>query len=92
MDLAWITAMLERPEEARDLVDRALAAAPDNPYAHYYSGLIRLRSGDEDGALTEFEAAIEGGYPPNLLAGDPQLERIRSDRKFKRIFQSSETR
>jgi tetratricopeptide (TPR) repeat protein/TolB-like protein len=91
MDLAWITAMLDRPKAARELADRALAAAPDDPYAHYFSGLVRLRAGDQDAALTDFEAAIDGGYPSKLLARDPQLEQIWGDRSFQRILHTSET-
>ncbi|MDT8322127.1 MAG: tetratricopeptide repeat protein [Xanthomonadales bacterium] len=82
MDLAWITAMLDRPREARNLIDRALAASPDDPYGHYYSGLIRLRAGDPDGALADFEAALDRGYPISLLTRDPQLKPIRADRRF----------
>jgi tetratricopeptide (TPR) repeat protein/DNA-binding winged helix-turn-helix (wHTH) protein len=85
MDLAWITAMLDRPRDARILIDRALAALPDDPYGHYYSGLIRLRAGDPDGALADFEAALERGYPVNLLIRDPQLQPIRDDRGFQRM-------
>jgi tetratricopeptide (TPR) repeat protein/DNA-binding winged helix-turn-helix (wHTH) protein len=92
MDLAWITAMLERPEAARELADRALATAPDDPYVHYFSGLVRLRADDEEGALTDFEAAIDGGYPPNLLARDPQLEPIWGDDRLRRILNPVGTR
>ena len=91
MDLAWITAMLDRPEEARALIDRAVAAAPDDPYGHYYSGLIRLRAGDPEGALSDFETALEQGYPLNLLAQDPQLESVRGDTRFERMTAPAET-
>ena len=79
MDLAWITAMLDRPGEARELIDRALELAPGDPYAHYYSGLIWLREQDRERALDEFESALELGYPVQMLAGDPQLEPLHGD-------------
>jgi tetratricopeptide (TPR) repeat protein/TolB-like protein/DNA-binding winged helix-turn-helix (wHTH) protein len=82
MDAAWITAMLDQSQEARVLIDRALAAAPDDPYGRYYSGLIRLRAGDREVALQDFESALEQGYPLSLLAQDPQLEPLRDDPRF----------
>jgi tetratricopeptide (TPR) repeat protein/DNA-binding winged helix-turn-helix (wHTH) protein len=87
MDLAWITAMLDRPREARSLIDRALAAAPDDPYGHYYSGLIRLRVEDHDSALGDFRAALAQGYPVNLLAQDPQLESIQNMQRFRNLVE-----
>ncbi|MGK2925942.1 MAG: tetratricopeptide repeat protein [Lysobacterales bacterium] len=83
MDLAWIAAMLEQPAKARSLIGRALELAPDDPYAHYYAGLIRLRAGETDAALSAFEAALERGYPVNMLAHDPQLSAILDDRRFR---------
>jgi tetratricopeptide (TPR) repeat protein/TolB-like protein/DNA-binding winged helix-turn-helix (wHTH) protein len=91
MDLAWITAMLDRPQEARSMIDGALAASPDDPYGHYYSGLVHLRAGEAQAALGDFEKALEGGYPVQLLAGDPQLEALRGDSRFRRMVESSGT-
>jgi tetratricopeptide (TPR) repeat protein/TolB-like protein/DNA-binding winged helix-turn-helix (wHTH) protein len=87
MDLAWISAVLDRPREARILIDRALAAAPDDPYGHYYSGLIRLRAGDSEGALDDFQAALDRGYPVKLLIQDPQLESIRTKQRFRSLVE-----
>ena len=75
---------------ARNLIDGALAASPDDPYGHYYSGLVHLRAGEAQAALGDFEKALEGGYPVQLLAGDPQLEALRSDSRFRRLVESSE--
>jgi tetratricopeptide (TPR) repeat protein/TolB-like protein/DNA-binding winged helix-turn-helix (wHTH) protein len=88
MDLAWITAMLDRPQEARSLIDQALAASPDDPYGHYYSGLVHLRAGEAQAALGAFEKALEGGYAVQLLAGDPQLKALRDDSSFRRLVES----
>ena len=90
MDLAWITAMLDRPHEARELADRALMAAPDDPYGFYYSGLVHLRAGEIEDALLEFEGALERGYPIRLLAGDPHLMVLRGDSRFQRVLASGE--
>jgi tetratricopeptide (TPR) repeat protein/DNA-binding winged helix-turn-helix (wHTH) protein len=91
-DLAWITAMLDRPQEARALISQALAGAPDDPYAHYYSGLIRLRAGERNEALADFEAALERGYAVPLLANDPQLGQLRGDPRFQRMTAAAENR
>lgn len=91
MDLAWITAMLDRPQEARSLIDRALGIAPGDPYGHYYSGLIRLRAGDSGAALDDFGSALERGYPLGLLAADPQLESLRGDPRLQRLVNSDES-
>lgn len=87
MDLAWIAAMLEQPTKARTLIGRALELAPDDPYAHYYAGLIRLRAGETAAALSAFEAALERGYPVNMLAQDPQLSAILDDSGFRRMVE-----
>ncbi|RPH97627.1 MAG: tetratricopeptide repeat protein, partial [Lysobacterales bacterium] len=87
MDLAWITAMLDQPAEARRLIDRALGLAPDDPYAHYYAGLIRLRAGETAEALADFGSALERGYPENMLASDPQLQAVRDDPGFQRMIE-----
>jgi len=91
MDLAWITAMLGRTGEALALIDRALAAAPDDPYCHYYAGLIRLRAGERENALSDFEAALGHGYPLSLLAQDPQLEPLRGDSRFQNMTAPAKT-
>jgi regulator of sirC expression with transglutaminase-like and TPR domain len=87
MDLAWIAAMLEQPTKARTLIGRALELAPDDPYAHYYAGLIRLRAGETAAALSAFETALERGYPVNMLAQDPQLSAVLDDRGFRRMVE-----
>lgn len=91
MDLAWITAMLDRPQEARVLINRALSVAPDDPYGRYYSGLIRLRAGERGGSLPDFQAALEKGYPVILLAQDPQLEVLHGDPRFRRMTAAAES-
>jgi len=73
------------------LIDRALAAAPDDPYCHYYAGLIRLRAGERENALSDFEAALGHGYPLSLLAQDPQLEPLRGDSRFQNMTAPAKT-
>ena len=43
--------MLDKHAEARVLIERARAKL-DDPYFHYIDGLVLLRSGDTEAALT----------------------------------------
>jgi tetratricopeptide (TPR) repeat protein/DNA-binding winged helix-turn-helix (wHTH) protein len=92
MDLAYILAMLDRPGEARELIDRAQALSPDDPYVYYYSGLIHVRAGQTGPALDDFGTALEHGYPVALLAQDPQLVSLRDDKRFRRLVGSGSDR
>jgi len=79
MDLAWIETMLNKGREAKRLIDRARSQAPDDPYVHYYEGLMLLHNGKVDAALSSFEQAVEEGYSVKMLASDPQLDAIKDD-------------
>lgn len=89
LDTAYIQAMLDRPRAARELVGRARALSPDDPYVYYYSGLIHVRAGETEAALTDFETALEHGYPVKMLAQDPQLVSLRGDKRFRRLVANS---
>lgn len=82
MDLAWIQAMLGKPEEARKLMDKALTLAPDDPYTHYYDALVYLKAGDKNAALTALEIAVGKGYSALMLAAEPHLKPLRDDPRF----------
>ena len=86
MDLAWISAMLDKHQDARSLIDQALSVAPDDPYAHYIDGLILLRSGNAEGALGSLELAASMGYSLEMLAAEPHLAALRDDARFMAIL------
>ena len=92
MDLAWITAMLDQPAEARRLIDRAMALAPGDAYVHYYDGLIWNRAGDPQAATKAFGKAIAEGYSIDMLAADPQLAALRADTGFRSILAAAEAK
>ena len=81
-------AMLGDAGEARELMARASDLAPDDPYTHYYDGLVRYRSGDSDGAIAALGVAVDSGYPAALLAAEPHLESLRADNRFQQIIGS----
>lgn len=89
MDLAWISAMLDKGDEARRLIDKALLLAPDDPYAHVIDGLVLLRAGDADAALTALETAARKGYSIEMLAVDPHLAALQDDPRFKTLLNIS---
>jgi Flp pilus assembly protein TadD len=82
MDLAWIRAMLDKPAEARLLMNKARDLAPDDPYTHYYDAIVFLRAGDKSAALGALAVAAEKGYPRRLLAAEPHLQAIRDEPRF----------
>jgi Flp pilus assembly protein TadD/TolB-like protein/DNA-binding winged helix-turn-helix (wHTH) protein len=85
MDLGWIKAGLGEQAEARRLISRALQMIPDDPYVHYYNGLMFNRTGNSSQAFAAFIKAVELGYPSAMLAGDPNIENLRGDSRFRDI-------
>jgi tetratricopeptide (TPR) repeat protein/DNA-binding winged helix-turn-helix (wHTH) protein len=86
MDLAWISAMLDKNEVARSLLDRSLMHAPNDPYVHYYNGLVLLRSGDPDAALKSLYIALQKGYPVKIMAAEPHLAALQGDSRFRAML------
>jgi len=85
MDLAWINTGLGEQDEARRLIDRAMTLVPDDPYVHYYNGLIHNRVGNNSQAFAALQTAMQLGYPTGLLARDPNIENLRGDSRFRDI-------
>jgi predicted TPR repeat methyltransferase len=86
MDLAWIRAMLDKHGEARELMDKALEMAPDDPYTHFYDGMVSLRAGDETATIAALEAAVEKGYSRILLGAEPHLASLRNNSRFSALI------
>ena len=62
------------------------ASSPAAAIHAHRARLIRLRAGATAEALSAFAAALERGYPVNMLAHDPQLRAVRDDRRFKEMI------
>ncbi len=89
MDLAWISAMLDKTEEALSLINRARELSPDDPYVHYINGLILLRHGDTDAALAALRLAADKGYSLNVMAAEPHLASLHKNPKFNAIIRAA---
>ncbi len=85
MDLAWIKTGLGEQDEARRLIEQAIKLMPDDPYVHYYNGLMHNRVGNTSQAFAALQTSVELGYPTVLLAGDPNIENLRGDSRFRDI-------
>jgi tetratricopeptide (TPR) repeat protein/DNA-binding winged helix-turn-helix (wHTH) protein len=86
VDLAWISAMLDKHVEARAFIEQVRAEI-DDPYLHYIDGLVLLRSGDTDAALSALEIAAEKGYSLQMLAAEPHLASIHGNPRFRAILE-----
>jgi tetratricopeptide (TPR) repeat protein len=82
IDLAWIKAMLGKTQEAKEAIARARASTPGDPNVYFIGALIAVRSGEMSSAYQDLEAAIEKGYPLEMLAAEPHLRSIREDPQF----------
>ena len=85
MDLSWIKAMLNKHAEARTMIDIARELAPDDPYTHYYDGMVYLRAGDKEAAIAALEIAADRGYSRKMLAAEPHLAALNTDPSFATI-------
>jgi serine/threonine-protein kinase len=82
VDLAWIKSMLDKLQDARELMATAKQLDPTNPYVHYISALILVKSGETSAAYDELEAAVTMGFPLEILAAEPHLRALKGQEKF----------
>ncbi|MCH8249882.1 MAG: tetratricopeptide repeat protein [Proteobacteria bacterium] len=86
MDIAWIHAMRGNMDEALEEIAKAVAASPDDPYAHYIEALIHNRHGDTGAALDALGVATAKGYSRTILAAEPHLFSLRGEPRFEKII------
>jgi tetratricopeptide (TPR) repeat protein len=82
---AWATAANGNSTQARLLMDRALAVAPNDPYVRYYDGLLKNHTGNRSAAIDALQLAVEMGYPSKMLAADPLLSDLAEQGRFRVI-------
>jgi len=81
-NLAHYHARLGDDEQATRYLTRALTAAPNDVYAHYYAALVHLEADRRQQALDEIRRAVELGYSKDLLSLDPQFVELKTNEYF----------
>jgi cytochrome c-type biogenesis protein CcmH len=69
LDLAEALVLTERPdqqERAKQIIEAALATEPGNQKALWYQGVMAMRSGDKQTAITNFSKLLEQNPPDEI--------------------------
>jgi serine/threonine protein kinase/tetratricopeptide (TPR) repeat protein len=74
---------LEQAQRARELLQQALALAPDDVENMFQASAIYERLGDRKLALQWIAKAIKGGYSRDLIEKEPTLAQLRLDPRYK---------
>jgi Flp pilus assembly protein TadD len=62
---------------------------PAEPSVHYNLGCARARAGDVESALAALKRAVELGFSEaDLMASDPDLERLRDEPGFQELLKA----
>ena len=77
--------MVGEPTKGRDLIGRALEAAPGRPDILYYASAAYESLGDRELALETARDAMRAGYPPDAWRQEPSVQSLVSDPEFERI-------
>lgn len=88
--LAWASAMLGEKDYAGELIARSEKIAPNNPYVHYYGGLMKSVENDYEAAIDDIRRAVETGYPVKMLAAEPFLLEYRDSEAFVELISGAE--
>jgi tetratricopeptide (TPR) repeat protein len=88
--LAWAQQMLGNNVEAKASVAKGLEIAPGDPFGHYYDALLDVQVGDYESALTSLQFAVDNGYPTNMLAVEPYLDKLRGNSVFAAMIGKTE--
>lgn len=84
-ELAWASVMLGDSGRGRELINRSNSLDPDDPYVHYYDGLLKHREGQDRAAIGALKTAVELGYPKVLLAAEPYLKELDGQDDFVKL-------
>jgi cytochrome c-type biogenesis protein CcmH/NrfG len=77
--LVWAELQEHEPDDARQILDRAMQAAPDDSTLWLWSGLTRQESGDAAGAIADWEKSLQ--LDPKNDEARKQLEAARTREK-----------
>jgi serine/threonine-protein kinase len=82
VDLADCYAQVGRREEARSLIQQALARAPERPEVALQAAATLEDLGDRDAALRWLGVALTHGYPRHEVERSPDLDALRKDPRY----------
>jgi tetratricopeptide (TPR) repeat protein len=84
---ALFSVATQPPEEAEQVIERAIAAHVD-PEAIFMFGVLMIRLNRIDRGLEVIKTAVANGFTPALtLHSNPIFDRVRSDARFVAIYQ-----
>ncbi len=80
--VALYAARLGRFAQARERAESTIARAPRDADVLFRAALVAELSGSRDVAIERLRRAIEQGYPPHMIASEPDLLALRRDRRY----------
>ncbi|EKT4097473.1 serine/threonine-protein kinase [Stenotrophomonas maltophilia] len=83
---ALYAARLGQASLARQRIDAALAGGNNNADLQFRAALVAELGGRREAALAHLQDAIARGYPPHMIAGEPDLLALRRDRRYHRML------
>jgi hypothetical protein len=86
----WL-ANLDAREEAREVIEKALAIAPDNMRCMVDAAVVYEQIGLREQAVHWAGEALRGGYSPATLMRSPVLGSLKGDPEFERILRLGAT-
>ena len=92
IELAWIKAMLGKRQEALDLIEPAKRMKSQDPYVRFISGLVLVKAEETTRAYEDLEAAIEMGFPRQMLSAEPHLRTLRGESRYMALAESKAVR
>ncbi len=76
----------DRLPEARTQIDSMLELNPTSGSARYFAALFSLFEGNVEEAYAHMEAAIELGFPKELVANDPDFSILRGESRYETLL------
>ena len=87
ISLAGFNARVGNDEAARSYINRALVLAPENSAVMYLAAAAYEYLGEREEALRYIEDAIQSGYSISEIRGQPELQDLIADPRFRELQQ-----
>jgi tetratricopeptide (TPR) repeat protein len=84
--LAYDLAMLDRPDESLEALERALELRPNDPHYLYFAARVHNHLGDEELALDSLRRAVARGYPLAEIRLSIEFDNLRDDPRLERLL------